>query len=380
MRFGIICGLVLLLAYAVSGAQGTVPERVMTFSGKQDGSVFADFSLGEGEAAIIQFLDDTGQVLRPMSIKVEDQGDSYIVGRAGPYVGVDFLPKRGPASVPLFGLSGLQDMKLRLLVKANAGRDAATIAMSAETDIAAVRLVGELVEGMVGIPGGTFRMGDLRGVWEVSERPVHAVTVSPFRIGKHEVTFSQWDACVADGGCGDYSPVDEGFGRGNRPVINVSREDNQEFIAWLNTKTGGGYRLPTESEWEYAARAGTESDYSWGEDAIGVNRANCRVCGSQWDNIETAPVGSFPANAWGLHDVHGNVAEWMEDCWNENYSGAPVDGSVWESGDCAKRVIRGGSWSSAPRNIRSSARFRLPRSSSAPVRFDWVGFRLARDL
>ena len=237
-------------------------------------------------------------------------------------------------------------------------------------------LVGESAWKMVEIPRGTFRMGDLSGRGEVSERPMHVVTVSPFRMGKHEVTFSQWDACVADGGCGGYCPDDNGWGRGNRPVIWVSWDDVQEFIVWLNARTGGGYRLPTESEWEYAARAGSESKYSWG-DEIGVNRANCRGCGSVWDGKRTAPVGSFPANAWGLHDMHGNVWEWVEDCRNDGYGGAPDDGNAWLSGDgeCDQRVIRGGSWFDKPGDLRSSARY----WNSHSVRCGNMGFRLARD-
>ena len=193
----------------------------------------------------------------------------------------------------------------------------------ARIDVA--RVVAELEEEMVEIPGGTFIMGDLSviplegdGVGGSRELPLHSVTVPSFWMGKHEVTFLQWDACVADGGC-SYSPGDSGFGRGNRPVIHVSWDDVQEFIVWLNARTDGGYRLPTESEWEYAARAGSEGLYTWG-DEIGVNRANCRGCGDPWG--QTAPVGSFPANAWGLHDMHGNVREWTEDCWNGNYEGS----------------------------------------------------------
>ena len=378
MRFGIICGFVLLLAHAAPSAQEAMPEREMAFFGKQDGSVFAGFSLGEGEA-LIQFLDGAGEVLHPLSIKVEDHSDSYIAGRVSPGVGLDFLPKRNPVPVPLFDLPGLQDMRIRLLVQANAGRDAATIAASTETDIAVFRLVAEeerhLASEMVYIPGGTFRMGDLRGEgYDDNERPVHSVAVPSFRMGKYEVTFSQWDACVADGGC-SHRPDDEGWGRGNRPVIDVSWDDIQEFIAWLNRKTGGGYRLPTESEWEYAARAGSESLYSWG-DEIGVNQANCDGCGSQWDDDRTAPVGSFPANAWGLHDVHGNVWEWVEDCWNNNYEEAPVDGSAWLSGFCGVRVVRGGSWAEGfLRYLRSSYRGWFDRSK----RLGNLGFRLARD-
>ena len=136
---------------------------------------------------------------------------------------------------------------------------------------------------------------------------------------------------------------DRGWGRGNRPVINVSWKDAQSYVRWLSQRTGHRYSLPSESEWEYVARAGTDTRYSWG-DEIGRNRANCDGCGSRWDDEQTAPVGSFSPNAWGVHDMHGNVWEWVEDCWNDSYVGAPSDGSAWESGECGYRVLRGGSW------------------------------------
>ena len=230
----------------------------------------------------------------------------------------------------------------------------------------------ELAGEMVSIPGGSFRMGGLSGEGWAYEKPVRTVTVPAFRLGRHEVTFAQWDACVADGGCGGYSP--DGRGRGDRPVINVSWDDVQSFMDWLNGKTGGNFRLPSEAEWEYAARAGTTTKYSWGDD-IGTNRANCDGCGSQWDNDRTAPVGSFPANPWGLHDMHGNVPEWVQDCWHDNYEGAPYDGSSWTSGECNWRVFRGGSWGTSAGGLRSADRggnVRSPRSSL-------IGFRLAQD-
>ncbi len=232
----------------------------------------------------------------------------------------------------------------------------------------------ELAGEMVSIPGGSFRMGDLSGEGYADEKHVRTVTVPAFRLGKHEVTFAQWDACVADGGCNGYSPDDEGGGRSDRPVINVSWNEVQSFIDWLNGKTGGNYRLPSEAEWEYAARAGSTTKYSWGDD-IGNNRANCRGCGSQWDDKRTAPVGSFPANAWGLHDMHGNVWEWVQDCWHDGYEGAPTDGSAWTSGDCDWRMVRGGSWDDYPWGLRSAFRGRGVRSG----RDGNAGFRLAQD-
>ena len=202
------------------------------------------------------------------------------------------------------------------------------------------------------------------------------MTISqPFAVGKYEVTFAEWDACVADGGCGGHRPEDSGWGRGRRPVINVSWDDAKAYVRWLNRKTGKQYRLPSEAEWEYAARAGTTTRYNWGDD-IGRNRANCANCGSRWDLKQTAPVGSFAANPFGLHDVHGNVWEWVEDCRSGNYKGAPTDASAWTDGDCSSRVLRGGSWFDGPRNLRSADRIRF----RAGNRHFGFGFRVARTL
>jgi formylglycine-generating enzyme required for sulfatase activity len=139
--------------------------------------------------------------------------------------------------------------------------------------------------------------------------------------------------------------------------------------------TGKAYRLLTEAEWEYAARAGSEKAYTWG-DAIGTNNANCNGCGSQWDNKRAAPVGSFAPNTFGLHDMHGNVWEWVEDCYQDNYSGAPADGSVWIAGECIGPVVRGGSWFSIPRRLRSAIRLRY----TAVIRLNNLGFRVGRTL
>ena len=225
------------------------------------------------------------------------------------------------------------------------------------------------------IPAGSFRMGDIQGGGYSDEKPVHRVRIKAFLLGKTEVTFAQWDACVAAGGC-SRRPSDEGWGRGSRPVINVSWKDiTEQFIPWLNKVTGKRYRLPTEAEWEYAARAGSESKYSWGN-SIGRNKANCDGCGSRWDDSKTAPVASFAANAFGLYDMHGNLWEWTQDCWNGSYKGAPSDGTAWLSGNCSRRVLRGGSWDSGPYNLRSANRYRY----SAGVRFNDFGFRLSRTL
>jgi len=192
-----------------------------------------------------------------------------------------------------------------------------------------------------------------------------------FAVGVYEVTFDEWYACADAGGCGSYIPDDEGRGRRNRPVINVNWKDAQSYVRWLSGRTGKRYRLLSEAEWEYVARAGTETAYSWG-DSIGVNRANCSGCGDQWS--EPAPVGSFEANAWGVHDMHGNVREWVQDCYNYSYRGAPSDGSAWGPEDCITHVARGGSWFNGPKDLRSASRHKsLIRSSGG-------GFRVARSF
>lgn len=227
---------------------------------------------------------------------------------------------------------------------------------------------------MVVVPAGTYMMGSEKGYDD--EKPVHQVTFEqPFAVGKYEVTFAEWEACVAGGGCGGYRPDDQGWGRGRRPVINVSWEDAQNYVRWLSEQTGEAYRLLSEAEWEYVARAGATTRYTWG-DEIGRNRANCFECGSRWDYKQTAPVGRFAANALGLHDVHGNVREWVTDCWNESYAGAPSDGRAWKSGGCSSRVQRGGSWFYSPRFLRSALR----DWNSAGNRYYDYGFRLARTL
>ena len=233
---------------------------------------------------------------------------------------------------------------------------------------------------MVVVPAGSFLMGCVSGHdCDDDEQPVHRVTIAqPFAVGQYEVTFAEWDACVAGGGCQGYRPDDEGWGRGRRPVINVRWKAAQAYVTWLSAQTGQQYHLLSEAEWEYVARAETTTQYNWG-DSIGRNRANCSTCGSQWGGVifgQTAPVGSFEANTFGLYDVHGNVEEWVQDCWNKRYAGAPRDGRAWESGDCSRRVQRGGSWNHIPRGLRSATRYGI----AADERDDRVGFRIARSL
>ncbi|QEP42480.1 PEGA domain-containing protein [Ectothiorhodospiraceae bacterium BW-2] len=206
------------------------------------------------------------------------------------------------------------------------------------------------------VPGGCYQMGSNSG--DSDEKPVHRVCVDNFQMGKYEITWAQYQPCIDAGVCpnNDGDGGDNGWGKGNRPVIEVSWDDiTQKYIPWLNRQTGKRYALPSEAQWEYAARGGTTTKYWWG-DNIGRNNANCDGCGSQWDDKSTAPVGSFKPNAFGLYDMSGNVWEWVQDCWNNSYHGAPADGSAWESGECGLRVLRGGSWNFKPNSLRSADR------------------------
>ena len=214
---------------------------------------------------------------------------------------------------------------------------------------------------LIVVPSGSFTMGSPdkekgRHPTEI-EGPQHKVRIPrSFATGKFEITFREWDACVKAGGC-RHKPQDRGWGRGNLPVLYVSWFDVQDYLQWLTGLTGYTYRLPSEAEWEYVARAGTQTVFWWGDD-IGIDKAICQGCGTRFKGNETTPVGSSSANAFGLYDVHGNVYEWTADCWNGSYAGAPTDGSAWVSGDCGLRVLRGGSWGKSPENLRSARRIK----------------------
>jgi formylglycine-generating enzyme required for sulfatase activity len=233
---------------------------------------------------------------------------------------------------------------------------------------------------MVVVPAGEFTMGAARDEpgSGADERPPHRVTIGkPFAVGPFAVTFDEWDACVAGGGCGGYRPSDEGWGRNRRPVINVSWHDAKSYTAWLSARTGRPYRLLTEAEWEYAARAGTTTPFWWGEE-IARERANYSGSASSpgEDLGKTVPVDAFAPNPWGLYQVHGNAYDWVEGCFNGSYAGAPSDGTAWLTGDCDRRGHRGGSWYSPPNALRSASRNR----NFALTRFDFIGFRVARTL
>ena len=257
---------------------------------------------------------------------------------------------------------------------------------------------------MVYIPAGSFRMGDIQGGGQSDEKPVHRVSVDAFLLGQTEVTVAQFRAFVkassykteAEQGDGCYvyengiwnkrSNVNwrnPGFKQSSEePVVCVSWNDTQRYIEWLSKKTGEQYRLPTEAEWEYAARAGSETKYSWGNTASHeyANYGTDSCCDGlakgkdKWKY--TSPVASFTANAFGLYDMHGNAWEWTQDCWNGSYQGAPSDGTAWLSGNCSRRVLRGGSWNDVPNVLRSANRY----YNATGDRGSYYGFRLARTL
>jgi formylglycine-generating enzyme required for sulfatase activity len=230
---------------------------------------------------------------------------------------------------------------------------------------------------MVVIPAGSFTMGSPQAEAgrQSNEAPRHNVTIAkPFAVSKFQVTFAEWDACAAHGDCSAHVD-DRGWGRNRQPVINVSWDDAQHYVTWLSNMTGKTYRLLTESEYEYAARAGTETAYPWGDD-VGSNHANCAGCGSRWDAAQTAPVGSFAPNEFGLYDMVGNVWEWVEDCLSEDYSHAPADGSARMTGDCGHHRLRGGSWASVADEIRSANRARAATGDRLSI----ISFRIGRTL
>ncbi|WP_292932596.1 SUMF1/EgtB/PvdO family nonheme iron enzyme [Noviherbaspirillum sp.] len=224
---------------------------------------------------------------------------------------------------------------------------------------------------MVALPAADFTMGS--NASDPSEKPAHHVSIAtPFAIGKYEVTVAQWDACVEGGGC---QPSPNGSGRPkNTPVRDVSWDDAQQYVKWLTKLSGKSYRLPTEAEWEYAARGGTTTRFWWGNQ-MQTGKANCKDCGEPWQQEGPTPVGSFAANPFGLHDMNGSVWEWVSDCWHNNYKGAPADGRSWDDAHCRVRVIRGGSWREGASYMPTTTRFKY----DASVRHSQNGFRVARD-
>ena len=237
---------------------------------------------------------------------------------------------------------------------------------------------------LVVVPAGSFTMGSPDTEWGRfhSEGPQLRVTIpEAFAAGVYEVTFEEWDACVSEGGCNGYRPNGEGWGRGGRPVINVSWDDAREYVAWLSQRTGKPYRLLSEAEWEYVARAGTLEPFHTGA-TISAEQANYDSSYTYGAGEKgryrgrTVRVGTFSANAFGLHEVHGNVWEWTQDCWTDDYTGAPTDSRARESGECAQRVLRGGSWGDVPWLLRSAGRGKDEPRMRGPK----IGFRVARTI
>ena len=239
---------------------------------------------------------------------------------------------------------------------------------------------------MVVVTPGRFMMGSPEGeerwqAYDGSEGPRHEVAIDyRLAVGRFPVTFAEWDLATELGGP-DHRPNDQGWGRGQRPVINVSWDDAIAYCSWLQKMTGQQYRLLSEAEWEYVCRAGTETPFWWG-DQISTEQANYNGnhtygSGSKGEYREkTVPVDHFKPNPWGLYQVHGNVWEWCADPWHENYNGAPEDGSVWQGGDTSLRVVRGGAWYNTPQYLRSANRGR----GNSDLRNDGLGFRVSRTL
>ena len=225
---------------------------------------------------------------------------------------------------------------------------------------------------LIALPAGAFTMGS--NTSDPSEKPAHQVSIAkPFAIGKYEVTVEQWDACVQASACSRIT-IDGNLSK-TSPVRDVSWDDAQQYAQWLAKTTGKPYRLPTEAEWEYAARGGTSTRYWWGEQ-MRSGMANCKGCGDPWQKEGPVNVGSFPANPFGIHDVNGSVWEWVADCWHNSYKGAPADGNAWDEPNCRARVIRGGSWREEASYMPSSTRFKY----DASVRHSQNGFRVARAM
>jgi formylglycine-generating enzyme required for sulfatase activity len=240
----------------------------------------------------------------------------------------------------------------------------------------------EMCPEQVILPAGDFIMGVANGGISEDANAIGVTIPRPFSMSRFEITFALWDACLAGGGCSGYRPSDEGWGRGKRPVVNVNRVDILSYISWLSKKTSKSYRLPSEAEWEYAARAGTTTEYWWG-DQVGVNQAVCQDCGSIYDGEKTARVGSFAMNKFGLFDMSGNVWEWVEDCYGEEsyrshkmYPNPFYVSKNPQKNNTCSRVLRGGGWDVMSLGIMPSFRF----VSMPLVRSKFYGFRVVREI
>ncbi len=225
---------------------------------------------------------------------------------------------------------------------------------------------------MVVIPAGKFAMGSTSSK-NSDERPRHDVTVEQFAVSQYEITFAQYDLFAK--AKGKKTPDSLYLDRETHPVIFVSWDDAYYYTKWLSEETGQKYRLANEAEWEYLASTGKKTTYWWGYDEE-PNRAHCFGCGTNLDPRKPTKIGSFEANAFGLYDTSGNVAEWVHDCWHDNYKGAPEYADVWEGGDCSYRVVRGGAYSTPPQSIRNAKRDKF-KSDKA---YDHIGIRVVREI
>ena len=281
------------------------------------------------------------------------------------------LPEPPTLSLPVaIALAKLGDAAARDKLRAQAQYGAGELVFAARYGLS---LLGEdqspPMPEVKELDGGRFMMGDDKG--DDNEKPAHPVSIRAFEIGVYQTTFAEYDAfCDATD---RRRPGDEGWGRDRRPVIYVSWEDAQAYVAWLSEITCERWRLPSEAEWEYACRAGSSTAYSFGDDAgaLDAHAWFMRNSGGQ-----THPVGEKAPNGFGLYDMHGNVREWCQDAWNDTYQDAPADGSAWILGDTSLAVLRGGSWFVIPRGLRSALRFRTPRDN----RGSNIGFRVARTI
>ena len=238
---------------------------------------------------------------------------------------------------------------------------------SSSRNPAVAPITPQLIPEMVPVQGGTFAMGSDD---DLSEKPIHRVTIRPFAISKFPITIREWNACVAAKSC-TYVPT----GKDDAPVANVSWTDAQEFVDWLSKVTKKTFRLPSEAEWEYAARGRTSTKFWWG-DQLQADTANCKGCNEPYDASQPLKVGSFKPNPFGLYDMGGNIHQWVTDCWHKNYQGAPSDGSPWEENNCLSHVIRSGSWKNGPSYVRPSNRDHYDTG----VRYPTHGFRVAHSL
>ncbi|OYX68466.1 MAG: hypothetical protein B7Y81_16685 [Caulobacter sp. 32-67-35] len=341
---------------------------------------YLNLSIGRGESCVTLQVDASvaSKIFAGRAraaLEVTSGGGRYLVRILRPN---PFITKSVEYSVALRAATGGKRLPGGEIVQALAQIAPAT-ASTTPTANAGSYADGQVVQDcptcpqMVVLPAGTLSMGSLateeaRGR---DEGPRHAVTfAAAFAVGRTEVTFDQWDGCVAGGGC-QRRPADQGWGQGARPVIDVTWNDAMAYAVWLSKATGQAYHLLSESEWEYAARAGTDTPWNTGE-AIVTDDANLL---GQFG--KTVPVGGYPPNAFGLHDLHGNAAEWVQDCYEDTgYFGAPTDGAAAGLAGCPRRVQRGGSFADEPGRVRSAARKGVAPTQRSPE----AGFRVARSL